>query len=522
MELGSPVDRSSDDYVKNRQTVEEEIVRLRTLRDETQAPGSSSKVERHKAKGRLLARERIERVLDLNSPFLEIGRFAGCETDDETPPGAGVVAGIGLINGIFCAICANDSTVKGGSYFPLTVKKHLRLQQIALENQLPCLYLVDSAGAFLPRQSEVFPDREHFGRIFFNQAQMSARNIPQLAVVHGTCTAGGAYVPAMSDQTIIVRDAGTIFLGGPPLVKAATGEEVSAEELGGALVHGTISGVADYIAENDDDALMQVRQLIADLNLPKACLGQAVEMPNYQVSELAGLVPSNPKHPLPMYQILARILDGSRLEEFKSGFGPTLITGFGRIGGVLCGVVANNGILFSESALKATHFIQLCDRRGIPLLFLQDISGFMVGREYEHGGIAKAGAKMVTAVAGARVPKITLMVGRSYGAGNYGMAGRAYDPRFLFSWPTARIGVMGAQQAASVLSQIKGGGEKEALESQIRAKYERQATAFYASSHLWDDGVILPEETRSVLSLALRIALGAPGGGGSNFGIFRT
>jgi acetyl-CoA carboxylase carboxyltransferase component len=508
MIIGESLDLNSSEILENLNNFSFASKKYQYLYEQTESVGDLNKISEHKKSGKLTARERIAKILDLGSPFLEIGRFVGCELEDGTPPTAGIITGIGLVEGKFCALFANDRHVKGGTYFPLTVKKHLRLQQIALENNLPCFYLVDSGGAYLPLQSQVFPDRHHFGRIFYNQAQMSAKGIPQIGVVLGSCTAGGAYVPAMCDETVIVKRQGTVFLGGPPLVKAATGEEISAEELGGALVHTKISGVADYLAENDEDALIIARSLLFSFQLKSSTSYKEGVLSSYDPNELSCLIPKNPKTPLPMYQIIARIIDSSELVEFKKNFGTTLITGFAHIEGEPCGIIANNGILFPESALKATHFIQLCNRRNLPLIFLHDITGFMVGREYEHAGIAKAGAKMVTAVVGATVPKISIIVGKSFGAGNYGMCGRAYDPRFLFSWPNAEIGVMGGEQAVKVLLDIKRDKNKDEsllAEESLMSKYKKESSAFFSSANLWDDGIILPQNTRSVLGMCLKV-----------------
>ncbi|MFD0315177.1 carboxyl transferase domain-containing protein [Streptomyces flavalbus] len=488
---------------------------------------------RHTARGKLLPRERVDTLLDPGSPFLELAPLAADGMYDGQAPAAGVIAGIGRVSGRECVIVANDATVKGGTYYPMTVKKHLRAQEVALENRLPCLYLVDSGGAFLPMQDEVFPDREHFGRIFYNQARMSGAGIPQIAAVLGSCTAGGAYVPAMSDEAVIVREQGTIFLGGPPLVKAATGEVVTAEELGGGDVHARVSGVTDHLAEDDAHALRIVRNIVATLPARGALpwRTEAVVEPKVDPFGLYGAVPVDPRTPYDVREIIARVVDGSRFAEFKSEFGQTLVTGFARIHGHPVGIVANNGILFSESAQKGAHFIELCDQRGIPLVFLQNISGFMVGKDYEAGGIAKHGAKMVTAVACTRVPKLTVVVGGSYGAGNYSMCGRAYSPRFLWMWPNAKISVMGGEQAASVLAtvkrdQIEARGEEwtpedeGAFKAPIREQYERQGNAYYATARLWDDGVIDPLETRQVLGLALTACGNAPLGD-PQFGVFR-
>ncbi len=495
--------------------------------------GSADARDKHRARGKLLARERIEALLDPGTPFLELSPMAAWGMYGGDVASGGVVVGIGRVAGRECMIVANDATVKGGTYYPITVKKHLRAQEIAAENRLPCIYLVDSGGAFLPMQDEVFPDRDHFGRIFFNQANMSATGIPQIACVMGMCTAGGAYVPAMSDETVIVKNQGTIYLGGPPLVKAATGEEVSAEDLGGGDVHTRLSGVADYLAEDDHDALGQVRRIVSHLNTQRP-VGPAMaeaEPPLYDASELYGVIPADSKKPFDVREVIARIVDGSRFDEFKARYGTTLITGFAHIHGHPVGIVANNGILFSESAQKGAHFIELCGQRGIPLVFLQNITGFMVGRKYENGGIAKDGAKMVTAVSCAKVPKFTVVIGGSFGAGNYGMCGRAYSPRFLWMWPNARISVMGGEQAASVLAQVKKDGiaakggswsaeEEEAFKAPIRQQYETQGHPYYASARLWDDGIIDPADTRRVLGLAIAASLNAPIEA-TRFGVFR-
>ncbi|MFJ6883322.1 carboxyl transferase domain-containing protein [Streptomyces californicus] len=490
---------------------------------------------RHEARGKLLPRDRVDTLLDAGSPFLELAPLAADGMYGGQAPAAGVVAGIGRVSGRECVIVANDATVKGGTYYPMTVKKHLRAQEVALENRLPCLYLVDSGGAFLPMQDEVFPDRDHFGRIFYNQARMSGAGIPQIAAVMGSCTAGGAYVPAMSDEAVIVRNQGTIFLGGPPLVKAATGEVVTAEELGGGEVHSRTSGVTDHLAEDDAHALRIVRNIVATLpaRAPLPWSVEPAEEPKVDPAGLYGAVPVDSRTPYDVREVIARVVDGSRFQEFKAEYGQTLITGFARIHGHPVGIVANNGILFSESAQKGAHFIELCDQRGIPLVFLQNISGFMVGRDYEAGGIAKHGAKMVTAVACTRVPKLTVVVGGSYGAGNYSMCGRAYSPRFLWMWPNAKISVMGGEQAASVLATVKrdqlGDGwsaeDEEQFKAPIRAQYETQGNAYYASARLWDDGVIDPVDTRQVLGLALTACANAPlpekDPAGPGFGVFR-
>ena len=497
--------------------------------------GGSASRERLRGQGKLTARERIDRLLDDGSPFLELAPLAAYGMYEGAAPAAGLVTGIGRVSRREVMIVANDATVKGGTYFPVTVRKHLRAQQIAADNRLPCLYLVDSGGAYLPLQAEVFPDREHFGRIFYNQARMSAAGIPQIAVVMGSCTAGGAYVPAMSDETIIVRGEGTIFLGGPPLVKAATGEEVTAEELGGGDVHTRVSGVADYLAEDDDHALRLTRTVVSTLPAatpaPLRLDRTTPEDPACDPEELPGVVPPDPGKPYDVREVIARLVDGSRFDEFKARYGPTLVTGFARLHGLLVGLVANNGVLFSESALKATHFIQLCNRRQAPLVFLQNITGFMVGREYEQRGIAKDGAKMVNAVANSVVPKVTVIIGGSFGAGNYGMCGRAYDPRFLWTWPNARISVMGGDQAAAVLSTVKADqaartgrtlteAELEAIRAPIREKYEREGSPYYATARLWDDGILTPGETRAALALGLTAACRAPIGAPS-YGVFR-
>ncbi|MER6994861.1 carboxyl transferase domain-containing protein [Streptomyces sp. NPDC000410] len=507
-----------------------------TLREKLAAArlgGGEKARARHTARGKLLPRDRVDTLLDPGSPFLELAPLAAEGMYGGQAPAAGVIAGIGRVSGREVVVVANDATVKGGTYYPMTVKKHLRAQEVALENRLPCVYLVDSGGAFLPMQDEVFPDRDHFGRIFYNQARLSGARIPQIAAVLGSCTAGGAYVPAMSDEAVIVRGQGTIFLGGPPLVKAATGEVVTAEELGGGEVHSRVSGVTDHLAEDDAHALRIVRNIVATLpeRGPLPWSVEPAEEPKVDPFGLHGAVPVDSRTPYDAREIIARIVDGSRFQEFKAEFGTTLVTGFARIHGHPVGIVANNGILFAESAQKGAHFIELCDQRGIPLLFLQNISGFMVGKDYEAGGIAKHGAKMVTAVACTRVPKLTVVVGGSYGAGNYSMCGRAYSPRFMWMWPNAKISVMGGEQAASVLAtvkrdQIEGRGEEwpaeeeEAFKDPIRAQYEQQGNAYYATARLWDDGVIDPLETRQVLGLALTACANAPLGA-PGFGVFR-
>ena len=490
--------------------------------------GDERSRKRHTERGKLLPRARVEHLIDPGSPFLELSPLAANGMYDGDIHGAALITGIGRVSGRECVIVCNDATIKGGTYYPMTVKKHLRAQEIAQQNRLPCIYLVDSGGANLPNQAEIFPDRDHFGRIFFNQANMSAAGIPQIASVMGSCTAGGAYVPAMSDETIIVRGQGTIFLAGPPLVKAATGEVVSAEDLGGADVHAKISGVADHYANDDTHALAIARRIVSHLNTEKHpnILLREPRAPAYDTRELDGIVPPSLMTQYDVREVIARLVDGSELDEFKKTYGTTLVTGFAHISGIPVGIVANNGILFSESAMKGAHFIELCCQRRIPLLFLQNISGFMVGRKYEAQGIAKDGAKLVTAVACAAVPKITLIIGGSYGAGNYGMCGRAYSPRFLFTWPNARISVMGGEQAASVLATVHRDADKwtpeqaEAFKAPIRAKYEEEGNPYYATARLWDDGIIAPSDTRRVLSLALSACLNAPIGD-TKFGVFR-
>jgi len=491
------------------------------------AGGDDASIQRHRDRGKLPVRDRIDRLLDPGSPFLELSPLAANGLYDDDAPGAGIVTGIGQIEGTTCVIVANDATVKGGTYYPMTVKKHLRAQEIALENRLPCLYLVDSGGAFLPLQADVFPDRDHFGRIFYNQARMSAAAIPQVALVMGSCTAGGAYVPAMSDETVIVKGTGTIFLGGPPLVKAATGEDVSAEELGGADVHTRRSGVADHEALDDEHALALGRSIVANLNrkpLPLPWDRRDPESPTADPSGLYGAVSADPRRPVPVREIIARLVDGSRFHEFKPLYGETLVTGFAHIDGYPVGIIANDGILFSQSSLKGAHFIELACQRRIPLVFLQNITGFMVGREYEEAGIAKDGAKLVTAVASAEVPKFTILIGGSFGAGNYAMAGRAYQPRFLWTWPNARISVMGGQQAARVLSTVRGefadDAARDAFEAPILETYEREGSPYFATARLWDDGVIDPADTRRVLALGISAALHAPIPE-TRFGVFR-
>tara|TARA_R110000868_G_scaffold38661_1_gene135014 strand:+ start:18394 stop:20004 length:1611 start_codon:yes stop_codon:yes gene_type:complete len=532
--LSSSASSSSADFQANKEFHLSLKADLLKRLDRVHAGGGEASVAKHHSRKKLLPRERIDAILDPGSPFLELSSLAADGVYGKTQvPSAGIVTGIGRVHGIECLFVANDATVKGGTYFPLTVKKHLRAQEVALENKLPCIYLVDSGGAFLPMQDEVFPDKEHFGRIFYNQAQMSAKGIPQIAVVLGSCTAGGAYVPAMSDETIIVKDNGTIFLGGPPLVKAATGEEVTAEDLGGARVHTSESGVADHFAENEEHALALTRQIIENLNYksPGTKLGQKkiaeVEQPLYPSEDIYGIVSKDTRKPYDIREIIARLVDGSRFHEFKANYGTTLVCGFAKIHGHQVGIVGNNGILFSESAQKGAHFIELCGQRKIPLVFLQNITGFMVGRKYESEGIAKHGAKMVTAVSTVSVPKFTVVVGGSFGAGNYGMCGRAYSPRFLWMWPNARISVMGGEQAAGVLTTVKQDAganmsEKEVAEFQkpILDKYETEGSAYYSSARLWDDGVIDPAKTRDVLGLAIEAALNAEIEE-TRFGVFR-
>jgi 3-methylcrotonyl-CoA carboxylase beta subunit/propionyl-CoA carboxylase len=531
--LTSHVDPASAEFRANadrfRALVDEHRSRLAQVRE----GGGAKYLARHREQGKLPVRERIEQLLDPDSPFLELSPLAAWGLYDGDAPAAGIVTGIGRVSGREVMIVANDATVKGGTYYPLTVKKHLRAQDVALQNQLPCVYLVDSGGAFLPLQAEVFPDREHFGRIFFNQARMSAEGIPQIAVVMGSCTAGGAYVPAMSDETIIVKGTGTIFLGGPPLVKAATGEEVTAEELGGADVHTRLSGVADYLAEDDAHALHQARVIVSTLNRSKRLPADviAAEDPAYDPSELYGVVGGDLRRAYDVREVIARIVDGSRFDEFKERYATTIVCGFARLHGFLVGIIANNGVLFSESALKATHFIELCNLRGIPLVFLQNITGFMVGRQYERGGIAKDGAKMVHAVANSVVPKFTVIIGGSFGAGNYGMCGRAYEPRMLWMWPNARISVMGGEQAAGVLTTVKRDqlarenqpftAEAEAaIRNPILEKYDTEGSPYYSTARLWDDGILDPAQTRQALALGMSAAFNAPIPP-AKFGVFR-
>jgi 3-methylcrotonyl-CoA carboxylase beta subunit len=531
--IASSIDTASNEFRANQAAMRALVEELEQTRAKAAEGGPMRARERHLARGKLLPRERVMTLLDPGAPFLELSPLAADGLYEDAIHGAGLITGIGRVAGRECVIVCNDSTIKGGTYYPMTVKKHLRAQEIARDNRLPCIYLVDSGGANLPHQTEVFPDREHFGRIFYNQATLSAAGIAQIAVVMGSCTAGGAYVPAMSDETIIVKNQGTIFLGGPPLVKAATGEVVSAEELGGAEVHTKKSGVADYLAENDRHALALCRRIVGNLNTKRAIdivLARPAE-PKYDTAELDGVVPADLRKQYDIREVIARLVDGSEFDEFKALYGPTLVTGFAHIHGIPVGILGNNGILFSESALKAAHFIELCCQRRVPLLFLQNIVGFMVGRDYEAGGIAKDGAKMVTAVACAQVPKITVIVGGSYGAGNYGMCGRAYGPRFLFTWPNARISVMGGEQAASVLATVRRDNieaegkkwsevEEEEFKQPIREQYEAEGNPYYATARLWDDGIITPAETRRVLALCLSAALNAPIPE-TKFGVFR-
>lgn len=521
--LRTHADPSAESHAQREREHAELVDDLREQLDAARLGGPEKSRQRHVERGKLLPRDRVDALLDRGSPFLELSPMAAHGLYDGEAPAAGIITGVGRVCGRECVVVANDATVKGGTYYPITVKKHLRAQEVALQNNLPCVYLVDSGGAFLPHQDEVFPDREHFGRIFYNQATMSARGIPQISAVLGSCTAGGAYVPAMSDEAVIVREQGTIFLGGPPLVKAATGAEVTAEELGGGELHAGTSGVTDHLAEDDADALRIVRSIVSTLGPREAPPWEvaAPEEPAVDPDQLHGVVPADSRTPYDVREVIARVVDGSRFAEFKPDYGTTLVTGFARIHGHPVGVVANNGILFGESALKGAHFVQLCDKRSIPLVFLQNISGFMVGKEYEAGGIAKHGAKMVTAVACARVPKFTVVIGGSFGAGNYSMCGRAYSPRFLWMWPNARISVMGGEQAASVLStvrrdQLQARGEEwseqaeEEFKEPVREQYEQQGHPYYSTARIWDDGVIAPKQTRSVLGLALSAAANAP------------
>jgi 3-methylcrotonyl-CoA carboxylase beta subunit len=531
--IKSAIVPSSGEFRANAERMGSLIALLMERRHKASLGGSAKSRERHVKRGKLLPRERVMSLIDPASPFLELSPLAAFGMYEDEIHGAGLITGLGLVEGRRCVIVCNDATTKGGTYYPMSVKKHLRAQEIAAQNFLPCIYLVDSGGANLPNQTEVFPDRDHFGRIFYNQARMSAAGIAQIAAVLGSCTAGGAYVPAMSDETVIVRNQGTIFLGGPPLVKAATGEEVSAEDLGGADVHTRLSGVADHMAEDDHHALAIVRQIVRNLPRPPEAMAASADAPAplYPADEINGIIPVSLNKSYDVREVIARLVDGSELDEFKARYGTTLVTGFARIYGMEIGILANNGILYSESALKGAHFIELCCQRRVPLLFLQNISGFMVGQKYEVGGIAKDGAKLVNAVACAEVPKLTLIIGGSFGAGNYGMCGRAYGPRFLFTWPNSRISVMGGEQAASVLATVKMDGlkaegrswspeEEEAFKAPIRSKFEEEGDPYFATARMWDDGIITPEETRMALGLALQAALGAPMPE-TRFGVFR-
>jgi acetyl-CoA carboxylase carboxyltransferase component len=531
--LETHIDPSSETFRTNAARMARLVAELQERRALAREGGGPKYVDRHREQGKLPVRERIEKLLDPGSPFLELSPLAAWDLYENEAPAAGIVTGIGRVSGREVVVVANDATVKGGTYYPITVKKHLRAQEVALQNRLPCVYLVDSGGAFLPLQADVFPDRDHFGRIFFNQARMSAEHIAQVAIVMGSCTAGGAYVPAMSDETVIVKGTGTIFLGGPPLVKAATGEEVSAEDLGGADVHTRLSGVADYFAEDDDHALHLARTIIGTLNTFKGMPADvtSVEEPLYDPRELYGIINADTRQAYEVREVLARLVDGSRFDEFKERYGATLVTGFARLHGMLVGILANNGVLFSESALKATHFIELCNMRGVPLVFLQNITGFIVGRQYERAGIAKDGAKMVHAVANSVVPKFTVILGGSFGAGNYGMCGRAFEPRLLWMWPNARISVMGGEQAAGVLTTVKrdqlaregkplSAEEEQAIRGPLLEKYEREGSPYYSTARLWDDGILDPVETRQALALGLSAAFNAPIPA-AKFGVFR-
>jgi 3-methylcrotonyl-CoA carboxylase beta subunit len=530
--ITSKLRTNSDEYRANSAALRALVDELRNRTATVALGGSESARQKHTARGKLLVRDRIDLLLDPGTPFLELSPLAAFEMYNGEVASAGAVAGVGRINGRECVIVGNDATVKGGTYYPMTLKKHLRAQEIARENRLPCVYLVDSGGAFLPMQDEVFPDKEHFGRIFFNQANLSSVGIPQIACVMGSCTAGGAYVPAMSDEAVIVRNQGTIFLGGPPLVKAATGEVVSAEDLGGGDVHTRISGVADHLAENDHHALAIVRRIVGNLGPRETAFQpQAVEEPLYDPEELYGVIPADTRKPFDVREVIARVVDGSRFDEFKARFGNTLVTGFAHVYGYPVGIIANNGVLFSESAQKAAHFIELCCQRRIPLVFLQNITGFMVGRRYENEGIARHGAKMVTAVATAQVPKFTVLIGGSYGAGNYGMCGRAYSPRFLWTWPNSKISVMGGEQAANVLATVRrdsleaqgkqwSAAEEEAFKAPTKAQFDAQGNAYYATARLWDDGIVDPAQTRRTLGLGLAAAANAPVSD-TRFGVFR-
>ena len=528
------IDTKSPSFKENKAFLEEQVKEFKARLEKVKQGGGAEAIKKHKERGKLLVRERITKLIDKESEFLEFSSLAAINVYDNDAPSAGIITGIGIVHGREVLIIANDATVKGGTYYPLTVKKHLRAQEIALENNLPCIYLVDSGGAFLPLQSEVFPDKDHFGRIFYNQAKMSAMGIPQIAVVMGSCTAGGAYVPAMSDEAVIVKNQGTIFLGGPPLVKAATGEEVSAEDLGGADLHCKISGVTDHYAENDEDALRITRDIVRNLNLKKkSFLDYAPPRdPIYDLKEVYGLIPKDTRRTYDVRKVIGCIVDGSEFQEFKALYGKTLVCGFARISGYLVGIIANNGILFSESALKGTHFIQLCNQRNIPIVFLQNIVGFMVGKQFEAGGIAKDGAKMVMAVSNASVPKFTVIIGGSHGAGNYAMCGRAYGPRMLFTWPNSKTSVMGGEQAASVLLTVKKDQlslkgqpamtkeEEEEFKQPTLEKYAAESDSYFSTARIWDDGIIDPADTRKVLSQCISTALNAPITGGS-FGVFR-
>ncbi|PYR94612.1 MAG: methylcrotonoyl-CoA carboxylase [Acidobacteria bacterium] len=531
--LETHIDPASGDFQRNSNRMTALVTELRERVAVARQGGGERYLQRHREQGKLPVRERIDKLLDPESPLLELSPLAAWDLYDNDAPSAGIVTGIGRVAGREVVIVANDATVKGGTYYPITVKKHVRAQEVALQNRLPCVYLVDSGGAFLPLQADVFPDRDHFGRIFFNQARMSAERIPQVAVVMGSCTAGGAYVPAMSDETIIVKNTGTIFLGGPPLVKAATGEEVTAEELGGADIHTRLSGVADYLAEDDVHALQIARTIVSTLNSVKRMPADVTttEEPAYDPQEIYGIVNLDTRKPYEVREIIARVVDASRFDEFKERYGSTLVTGFARLHGLLIGIIANNGVLFSESALKATHFIELCNLRGVPLVFLQNITGFIVGRQYERAGIAKDGAKMVHAVANSVVPKFTVIIGGSFGAGNYGMCGRAYEPRLLWMWPNARISVMGGEQAAGVLTTVKrdqlaregkalGAEEEASIRKPLLEKYEREGSPYYSTARVWDDGILDPAQTRQALALGLSAAFNAPIPE-AKFGVFR-
>lgn len=531
--IQSKINSRSADYLRNQASMQALVDELRNKAQQLALGGSEKARDKHLQRGKLLPRERLRQLIDPGSPFLEVGQFAALDVYDDPTPAAGTVAGVGRVNGVECMIVVNDPTVKGGAYFPLSVKKHLRAQEIASENRLPCIYLVDSGGAFLPLQAEVFAGRDHFGRIFFNQSNMSAAGIPQIAVVMGSCTAGGAYIPCMSDENVIVREQGTIFLGGPPLVKAATGEEISAEDLGGADVHSRRSGVTDHYAQDDEHALRITRDIVANLNWrkPGDVLLKEAKPPRYDPAEIYGVTPDNLKHPYDAQEIIARIVDDSEFDEFKKLYGTTLICGFAHIHGVPVGIIANNGILFSESSLKGAHFIELCCQRNIPLVFLQNITGFMVGGKYESGGIAKDGAKLVTAVATAKVAKYTVIIGGSYGAGNYAMCGRAYSPRFMFAWPNSRMSVMGGEQAANVLAQVRldsmqaagkewSEAEQKEFKQPIEEAYEHEGNPYYGAARLWTDNIIDPKDTRRILGLALYAGMNAPIED-TRFGLFR-